>query len=555
MIGTDAIRAMAGKGMHECSDPELDPRTDDELEDEIAEMCSHIDAATYRLLLAIAEFDRRELWGWGFQSTAHWLTWRVGIDIGTAREKVRVARALEGLPKISDTFRQGKVSYSKVRAMTRIASPQNEEYLLYIAENGTASDVESLVRAYRRASKGEDEEEAKRHRRERYLDIYPDNDGMVVIRGRIPREVAAVLEKALDAAMDSIRATESGDVRGGGEEGKETGPDVSAETSPTSVIPAQAGISEDRGLEGSVHVSAETSSTSVIPAEAGISEDRGLERSVHISAETPSTSVIPAQAGISEDRGLERSVHISVETPEQEDFTQRRVDALGLLAEAALGDGLCQSERGEPYQVMIQVDSAVLADQSHEGVCEFESMGGIPAESCRRLACDAPHVTVSQDNDGNLLHIGRKARRASKPLWRALVSRDRECQFPGCNRRRHLQAHHIEHWAKGGETNPDNLILLCRAHHWAVHEGGVRVEGRVRQGLVFHRPDGRVLPTCYVPIEVKGRPGEALMESNRRHGLEITAKTIDGLWTGERMDLHMAVDGVLDCEDDPVDED
>jgi hypothetical protein len=174
-------------------------RSVDELEEEIAELCTHIDAATYRLLRAIAEFDRREAWGCGFQSTAHWLAWRVGIDMVTAREKVRVARALEGLPQINDTFRQGKVSYSKVRAMTRIATPENEGYLLYIAENGTASDLESLVRAYRRASRGEDLEEARRHREERYLDMYTDEDGMVVIRGRLPQEIAAVVEKALEA--------------------------------------------------------------------------------------------------------------------------------------------------------------------------------------------------------------------------------------------------------------------------------------------------------------------------------------------------------------------
>ena len=140
---------------------EIEVRSVDELEEEIAELCTHIDAATYRLLLAIEEFDRQEAWGWGFQSTAHWLTWRVGIDLVTAREKVRVARTLEHLPQISDTFRQGKVSYFKVRAMTRIATPENEGYLLYIAENGMASDVETLVRAYRRACRGEDLEEAR----------------------------------------------------------------------------------------------------------------------------------------------------------------------------------------------------------------------------------------------------------------------------------------------------------------------------------------------------------------------------------------------------------
>ena len=176
MNRTDSASAAAHTDSSDSRNGEVDTRSLDELEDEIAELCTHIDAATYRLLRAIAEFDRREACGWGFQSTAHWLTWKVGIDMVTAREKVRVARALDGLPGISDTFRQGKVSYSKVRAMTRIATAENEAYLLYIAENGTASDVESLVRAYRRASRGEDLEEAKRHREKRYLDMYTDED-------------------------------------------------------------------------------------------------------------------------------------------------------------------------------------------------------------------------------------------------------------------------------------------------------------------------------------------------------------------------------------------
>ena len=183
---------------------EVDPRSTQELEEEIAELCAHMDAATYRLLRAIAEIDRRLEWGPGFLSTAHWLCWRVGIDLVTAREKVRVARALESLPRISESFRQGKVSYSKVRAMTRVATAKNEEYLLYISENGTASHVERVVRATRRACRGEDLEEVRRQREGRYLEMYTDDDGMVVIRGRLPQEVAAVLEKALEAAMDAL---------------------------------------------------------------------------------------------------------------------------------------------------------------------------------------------------------------------------------------------------------------------------------------------------------------------------------------------------------------
>jgi hypothetical protein len=106
----------------EFDDHEVETHSVEELEDEIAELCAHIDAATYRLLRAIGELDRREAWATGFESTAHWLSWRVGIDLVTARQKVRVARALEQLPLISDASRQGRLSYSRVRAMTRIAT-------------------------------------------------------------------------------------------------------------------------------------------------------------------------------------------------------------------------------------------------------------------------------------------------------------------------------------------------------------------------------------------------------------------------------------------------
>lgn len=255
--------------------------------------------------------------------------------------------------------------------------------------------------------------------------------------------------------------------------------------------------------------------------------------------ESHTPAVIPAEAGIPQLR---------------DSFAQRRVDALGLLAEAALGKGLGNTDRGEPYQVMIHVESAVLAGQATDGLCEVEGGDGIAAESCLRLACDAPHVIVGKDAEGNPLHIGRKARKISTPLWRALVSRDRTCQFPGCAKTRHLQAHHIEHWAKGGETSPENLLLLCRAHHWVVHEGGFQVEGRTPGQFVFRRPDGTVIPVCPLPFPINGKAGETLKEANRRYGLEITSETIDGLWDGEAMDIHMAVDGLLDCGDDPNDE-
>ena len=126
-----------------------------ELGDEIAELSAHIDAATARLLSAIAEFNRRQGWNDGFVSCAQWLSHRVGITLVTAREKVRVARALDDLPRIGEALARGRISYSKVRELTRIATPENEEELVELSQAGTASQVQRIVRAYRRCEQAE----------------------------------------------------------------------------------------------------------------------------------------------------------------------------------------------------------------------------------------------------------------------------------------------------------------------------------------------------------------------------------------------------------------
>ena len=105
-----------------------------ELAARITELAGHLNAATHRWLVLLAEFDRRHGWSDGFtKSCAHWLNWQCGIDLGAAREKVRVARALEDLPKISAAMASGGLSYSKVRELTRIATDANEKELLEIA--------------------------------------------------------------------------------------------------------------------------------------------------------------------------------------------------------------------------------------------------------------------------------------------------------------------------------------------------------------------------------------------------------------------------------------
>jgi hypothetical protein len=119
------------------------------LGDEIAELSAHLEAATARLLDLIREFDARGGWGNGFRSCAHWLSWRVGLDLGAVREQVRVARALGTLPLLAGALARGEVSYSKARAVTRVAAPDTEEWLLKVARAGTAAHVERIVRGWR----------------------------------------------------------------------------------------------------------------------------------------------------------------------------------------------------------------------------------------------------------------------------------------------------------------------------------------------------------------------------------------------------------------------
>src|SRR3989454_4818404 len=176
----------------------------DRLGDEIAELSAHIEAATAQVLDLIREFDARGGWNTGFRSCAAWLSWRVGLDLGAARERVRVARALGTLPRLAQALARGELSYAKVRALTRVATPETEERLVAVGRAGTAEHVERIVRGWRRVDRiAEAREEARRHQ-SRALHVYPDEDGMVILRGRLAPEVGAVLVQALAAAREAL---------------------------------------------------------------------------------------------------------------------------------------------------------------------------------------------------------------------------------------------------------------------------------------------------------------------------------------------------------------
>src|SRR5467141_5191865 len=176
----------------------------DRLGDEIAELSAHLDAATARLLELIRTFDARGGWNTGFSSCAAWLSWRVGLDLGAARERVRVARALGTLPLLAEALGRGERSYAKVRALTRVATPETEVRLLGVGRAGTAAHVERIVRGWRCVDRRAEARETKGRHASRALHVYHDEDGMVVLRGRLEPEVGALLLQALAAARESL---------------------------------------------------------------------------------------------------------------------------------------------------------------------------------------------------------------------------------------------------------------------------------------------------------------------------------------------------------------
>lgn len=412
------------------------------LGDEIARLSSHIHAAQYQLLTLLRAFDEERGWAFeGFRSCAHWLSWRTGLSLGPAREKVRVAHALSALPLISQRMERGQFSYSKVRALTRVAASENESELITFAEHGTVAQVERLVRSWRWLDREEAVRAESCRHETRALSVRVAEDGMFVVRGRLDPEVGSLLVQALEARERELY---------------EAGPDASPD--------------------------------------------------------------------------------------------QRRADALGEVLRS--GDG--------PHVHAI-VHVTASETQTAEGA-------NVSAETSERLTCEA-HVTevvrvhaaaagtAAEDGsaavDGSVLDVGRRRRTVSGRLRMALNARDGgRCRFPGCESRR-CDAHHVRHWSRGGETNLDNLVLLCRFHHRQVHEGGFRVQvvraGAGRTRVRFWRPDGEeVRPSpC---TERVARP--QLARWHRRHG--IHGRTSMPLGTDRRVDFGLALVGMRGGSDAPT---
>ena len=481
--------------------------SNDELAAAVATLAAHIHAATWRLLTLIAELDRRGVWAdQGALTCAHWLGWACGIDAHTAREKVRVARALEGLPLLSAAAARGELGYSKLRALTRIATAENEADLVDIGLHGTAQHVEKFVRLYRRAERAQETEHADAQHKDRELTYWYEDDGTLVLHGRFPPETGARILSALDAAMEA-HATEqpASQWSSAGE-----APDVPDGTS--------------SGVEAEGHVPAFSG--------AGRGDETHVPRGTSPDGREPSTGGRPPEPAQYSSPYVPGGTYSCRPSP-----TVRRADALAWMAERVFEEGEAPALSPHRHEVVVHVDAEVLA-RGTAGRCEVEHHSALAAETARRLCCDGGIVATVDGPRGEPLSVGRRTRSIPPALRRALMSRDRGCRFPGCPATHRLHGHHVRHWAEGGETALDNLVLLCPVHHRLVHEGGFDVRRLDDGALRFTAPNGAAVRA---PVPHEPSSPDTILSHNDALGLAIDSETAMAHWHGEPIDYDHAV--------------
>jgi hypothetical protein len=216
----------------------------------------------------------------------------------------------------------------------------------------------------------------------------------------------------------------------------------------------------------------------------------------------------------------------------------RRADALERLAEAFLAGDTGTASGGDSYLINLHTEPEVLQADGDGAEAECDECGHVAAETSRRMACDASVVKWREDADGEPLSIGRKTRTIPPAIRRALHRRDGGCRFPGCSCRRFVDAHHIVHWADGGETAMDNLVLLCRRHHRLVHEGDFGVHVSAGKEIWFSYPTGDTLPAT-ADGRCRGN-AELIRVFSAEKDLEITPRTLPPEWDPGPMDYHYA---------------
>lgn len=477
-----------------------------ELESDICTLAGHLAAATCRWLLLLAEFDRREAWAaWGTRSCAHWLSWRCGLGFGTAREHLRVGRALVDLPLLRAEFAAGRLSYSKVRALTRIATPALEAELVALGLGAPAGHVERIVGSYRRAL---DRERVPAEPRPAMLTRYWAEDGSLVVTVRVGPDDGALLVAGLDA-YGALLAADT--------------PTADPTSQPeAAVIPPQPPTPP------------ETNDPDTSLPDAGPAPDA-----------CPALVPTPARGPVAEAEAFMAMVAAATATGPTD---SSGADRFEVVLHADL-DQLSAMTLDAPVDARDETPSAGPVTPTDDpaslrrGRCHLRDGPAIFPETLRRIACEARIRLLTHGPDGSPQDVGRRLRLVTAPLRRLVEERDQgRCRFPSCHRRRRLHAHHVQHWSQGGRTDLDNLILLCPFHHQLVHEHGYTISVRAGGGFSFACPDGTKIDPA---PHIVGNAALHCLPAPLHTSPWITSETTTPLWWGEPVHLPEVVDGLL----------
>ncbi len=419
-------------------------------------------------------------------SCAAWLSWKCQMTSGTAREHVRVARALRDLPVIRAEFAAGRLSYAKVRALTRIATPGTEAGLAEIAGPMTGNQLERFARAHRQVSRAGDDQARVRRR----LTWRLEDDGSLAGTFRLPPLAGAVLLQALRAAAGDL------DHPHDGQEAR-----VSAENPPAG------------------DAAAGDAAAAATPGPATVTSSR-LADALLVIAE----AFLAAQVADAENPDVYQViVHVGT----------------GALAAAGPAGTDQAGPRGQQDQTAAGVAEAPAAARppghpADPARCHVQDGPAISVSTAQMITCTAALSWMRHDRDGSVPDVGRRRRRPTAALRRAARERDHcRCRFPGCESRR-VDLHHIQHWINGGRTSLKNLISLCKYHHMLIHQHGYFIASAPGRAFTFHRPDGTLLPASPVPPDLDGTINDC-------HDAAITPATIIPAWYGERLNLDYAI--------------
>ena len=502
------------------------------LEADIAGLAATIASTTCRWLELVAEYDRRRGWeSWECRSMAHWLVWHVGMGRSTAREHVRVANALTALPELRREFGAGRLSYSRIRTVTRVATPDNEHELITIALAATAPQLDRLVVAIERVAMAQQDDIAELIFQTRSLTFSRDPNGAWIARLRLPPEIGALLENLINEQLDidteDPATCDNDDPLGVNQ--RYTIEQRRADA--FAAIVERVARTDPRDVDDHVddHVGEPCDAAhhggSLDGERTDLTDDRPIDVPIEETTATTIAERPPPRTrahGSLDDTAI---APINAERPRPARHGSHQ------LAPPDLSSGHPAAARG--YGRTQDATPLVVVHRHPHGA----DLNGrpLPVTTADRLACDCATVTLEHDLAGNPLNYGRQRRTPTTAQRRAVTERDRCCRVPGCHTRRGLHVHHVKWYQRdNGTTDLENLILVCATHHRAIHDRGWTIQIDADERLHFIPPDR------HGPIS---RPQTVDLDRLVATFLDPLGPIRPTAGTGEHLDLELAVWG------------